>query len=134
MSKQQFGRALRHPIAAAQLRQIESPGIFLTSSGATVHHQEWRALKERTLSCLSSCDSVSILGSDRLYPPPDQPTLLFYCQGAAHISLACQHLCSSGHVFDTSACGAVWARVDVVPGYGQQIEVAIDAALLLLLP
>lgn len=35
MSKQQLGSSPPHPMAAAQLRQIEPPGTSLTSSGAT---------------------------------------------------------------------------------------------------
>ncbi|TDG46332.1 hypothetical protein AWZ03_007221 [Drosophila navojoa] len=49
MSKQQLGAAARllpGSCCAAQLRQIESPGISLTSSGATVHQQQQQKKKK----------------------------------------------------------------------------------------
>lgn len=77
-------------------------------------------------------ESVSILGTPQLTPLPLYPAhspltplgyftvalpLLELASRAAHISLACQHLCSSDHVFDTSTGG----QVGVASGRGTRV-------------
>lgn len=82
MSKQQLGAAARllpGSCCAAQLRQIESPGISLTSSGATVHQQQQKKKKPSVGEGIQLCSVRQVTTVYQFWalaafnPPPALP-------------------------------------------------------------
>lgn len=102
-------------------RRLESLGIWslsTTTTTATVHQLGPRQCINFGHSTADPTASLPCALPPRLLCPPFE-----LASRAAHISLACQHLCSSDHVFDTSAGGRP-GRVGWVGRGGQRCPTA----------